>query len=154
MDSPQNHIWGPQLWFLLHSSAERFGHPLSKRLPDEEKRVWTGLLRSLQYTLPCPLCKKHYTSYLAKYPLVLTKEGIRLWLYRLHSEVNQRNNKPTPLSLEQMEETYAKPFQFTVHYPTVVKQMMMALRLGWSTREDIRRTIRFFEELMRYYDFF
>jgi hypothetical protein len=154
MDSPQNHIWGPQLWFLLHSSAERFGHPLSKRLPDDEKRIWSGLLRSLQYTLPCPLCKKHYTSYVAKHPIVLSKEGIRLWLYRLHSEVNQRNNKPTALSVEQIEEMYAKPFQFSLHYPTVVKQMTMALRLGWSTREDIQRTLRFFEELMRYYDFF
>ena len=153
MDSPQNHIWGPELWFLLHSSAERFGNPLSKRLPDEEKRVWTGLLRSLQYTLPCPLCKKHYTTYLAKYPIIFTREGIRTWLHRLHSDVNQRTNKPN-VSIEELPEKYGKPFQFTKHYPTVMRQMMMALRLGWSTREDIQRTARFFEELMRYYDFF
>ena len=153
MDSPQNHIWGPELWFLLHSSAERFGNPLSKRLPDEEKRVWTGLLKSLQYTLPCPLCKKHYTMYLAAHPIVLTKEGLRGWLHHLHSEVNQRTNKPN-LSIEDVAEKYGKPFQFTYHYPTVKKQMMMALRLGWSTREDIQRTVRFMEELIRYYDFF
>jgi len=153
MDSPQNHIWGPELWFLLHSSAERFGRPLSKRLPNDEQRIWSGLLRSLQYTLPCPLCKKHYTEYLKKYPIVFTQEGVRLWLYRLHSEVNQRNNKPN-LTMDELSEIYGKPFQFTKHYPTVFKQMMMALRLGWSTREDIQRTARFFEELMRYYDFF
>ena len=153
MDSPQNHIWGPPLWFLLHSSAERFGCPLSKRLPDEEKRVWTGLLRSLQYTLPCPLCKKHYTAYVAAHPLVFTRDGIRAWLHRLHSDVNQRTNKPT-MALEDLAETYGHPFQFTKYYPTVLKQMMMALRLGWSTREDIQRTARFFEEFMRYYDFF
>ena len=153
MDSQQSHIWGPELWFLLHSSAERFGHPLSKRLPGEEKRVWTGLLRSLQYTLPCPLCKKHYIAYLAKHPIVMTKEGVRSWLYHLHSEVNQRNDKPN-LSMEELSEKYGQPFQFTKHYPTVMKHMMMALRLGWSTREDIQKTARFFEELMRYYDFF
>jgi len=141
------------LWFILHSSVERFGRPLSKRLPEDEKRIWAGLLRSLQYTLPCPLCKKHYTAFLSTYPLVLTREGLRSWLWTLHNQVNERTNKPT-ITLEEVVERYDKPFQFTKHYPTVVKQMMMALRLGWSTREDIQRTARFFEELMRYYDFF
>lgn len=153
MDSPQNHIWGPELWFLLHSSAERFGRPLSKRLPDDEKRIWTSLLRSLQYSLPCPLCKKHYAAYLTKHPITLTREGIRTWLWNLHNEVNTRNNKPI-MGLEELIELYDRPFQFTKHFPIVVKQMRMALGLGWSTREDMLRTIRFFDELVHYYDFF
>jgi Erv1 / Alr family len=152
MDSPQNHIWGPALWFLLHSSVERYGYSVS--LPDEEKRIWNGLLRSLQYSLPCPLCKKHYTAYLASHPLVFTKEELRSWLYQLHCEVNQRTDKQTTVTIEKMEEIYGIPFQFTRYYPIIVKQMMMALRMGWSTREDVQRSIRFFEEIKRYYDFF
>lgn len=152
MDSPQNHIWGPELWTILHSSAERFGQP-SKRLPDDEKRIWFGLLRSLQFSLPCPLCKKHYISYFHTNQILLTREGVRSWLFNLHNQVNQRNNKPNEMTLEKLTEQYGKPFRFSQHYRIVVKQMMMALRLGWSTREDIQRTIRFFEELMRYYDF-
>jgi hypothetical protein len=152
MDSPQNHIWGPALWMLLHSSVERFGY--SPTLPTEEQRIWNGLLRSLQYSLPCPLCKKHYTTYLASRPLVFTKSALRLWLYHLHYEVNQRTGKSTTMSLEEVEEVYRTPFQFTRYYPIVLSQMMKALRLGWSSREDIQRSARFFEEIKRHYDFF
>jgi hypothetical protein len=92
-------------------------------------------------------------AYISKYPIVFTKEGLRTWLWNLHNEVNVRNNKPV-MPLEEVVERYNQPFQFTKHLPTVVKQMRMALRLGWSTREDMLRTIRFFEELIHYYDFF
>lgn len=151
MNSPQNHIWGPELWMILHSSAERYGSSSSKQLPNEEKRIWTGLLRSLRFSLPCPRCKKHYSEYLLSHPLVFSKEGIRSWLYHLHSDVNRRNEKQTEYTLEQVEEQYSKPFHFAKHELIVHSHMMMALRLGWSTREDIQRTIRFFEELRRYY---
>ena len=153
MDSPQNHIWGPALWMILHSSAERFGSLLLRRLPKEEIRIWGGLLLSLRYSLPCPACKKHYTEYLSKTPPPMQKEGLRAWLHHLHSQVNQRLAYPT-IALEQVEEQYRVPFHFSKHCAVVEKEMVKALRLGHATREDIQRTARFFEELRRFYDFF
>jgi hypothetical protein len=32
--------------------------------------------------------------------------------------------------------------------------MRLALRLNWCTHNDIQRTIRFLEEMLRFYDFF
>lgn len=152
MESPQNSIWGPELWMILHSSAERIGTKPT-HLPKEESRIWIGLLRSLQYSLPCPLCKKHYTAYSVSFPLPsITKDSVRSWLVHLHHQVNQRTGKPE--FMESIAEKYGQPFHFTKHYSVVAKQMLHAVRLGWCSREDVQRTARFFEEMKRFYDFF
>ena len=46
--------------------------------------------------------------------------------------------------------------QFVVNMVTepLVEQMNRALRLGWSSRNDIQKSIRSFDELKRFYDFF
>ena len=155
MDSPQNHIWGPNLWMILHSSAEHIGIPKHKKLPQEEKRLWTGLLNSLQYSLPCPICKKHYTAYITTHPITsVSKEFIRKWLFTLHSDINSRNGKQSDITIDKIPEIYTKPFSFSTHFNIFNQDMIKSLRLGWTSRNDILRTIRFCEELKRYYDFF
>jgi hypothetical protein len=126
-----------------------------KRLPQEEARIWTTLLSSLRFSLPCPLCKKHYTAYFTSKPIrTVNRDFIRQWLYDLHSQVNAQTDKPNNISLEQVSERYSQLFNFTHHYGIIMEQMMRALRLGWSSREDIQRTQRAFLELKRFYDFF
>ena len=155
MDSPQNHIWGPQLWIILHSATERIGLPQLTRLPQEEMRIWTTLLSSLRYSLPCPLCKKHYSEYILSTPITSVNPiFIRNWLFNLHCQVNNRTEKSNTITIEQLPEIYSKPFNFTAHFKIVVEQMNRAVRLGWSSRNDIQKTIRLFEELKRFYDFF
>ena len=139
---------------ILHSSAERIGLP-QHRLPQEEVRLWTGLLNSLQYTLPCPLCKKHYTAYLNSNPIIsVNREFIRNWLFNLHSNVNARTSKEQTITIDKIPEIYGKPFNFSAHFSIVNQEMIKALRLGLISRNDTSRTIRFFEEIKRYYDFF
>ncbi len=155
MDSPQNHIWGPHLWMILHSSAERIGSKNLNRLPQEESRLWINLLGSLRYSLPCPLCKKHYTAYFSTVPITsINQSFVRHWLYNLHNQVNNQTGKPNTITIEDIPEIYSKPFNFTAHYDIVVEQMNRALRVGWCTRDDIQRTIRHFQEFKRFYDFF
>jgi hypothetical protein len=155
MDSPLNHIWGPQLWIILHSSAEKIGSQQLKRLPQEETRIWTTLLSSLRYSLPCPQCKKHYTEFLSSNPITsVERTNIRNWLFNLHNQVSIRNGKQTEITIEQLSELYNKPFNFSAHFKIVTDQMIKAMRLGWCSRTDIQRSIRLFEELKRFYDFF
>jgi hypothetical protein len=140
---------------ILHSSTERINLPQHKKLPQEESRIWLNLLGSLRYSLPCPLCKKHYTEYYSSRPIpIFNKDVIRKWLYDLHCQINDRTNKSTTLTLEQLPEIYSKPFNFTYHFNIVITQMNLALRLGWSSRDDIQRSVRAFQELKRFYDFF
>lgn len=155
MDSPQNHIWGPNLWMILHSAAERIGQPNLNKLTLEETRIWTGLLASLRYALPCPACKKHYTEFYNSNPLAFfSRDSIRIWLYTLHYQVNERTNKNNNIGLEQLADIYQKPFNFTLHCNILKDQMGKAVSLDWSTRFDVQRSLRFLEELKRLYDFF
>lgn len=155
MDSPQNHIWGPELWMILHSAAERIGQPYLKKMAQEEARIWSGLLSSLRYSLPCPQCKKHYNEYfISKSILPIEKVNIRNWLFNLHSEVNRRTDKPNKITIEQIPELYSKPFHFSKHLGIISGQMTQAIRLGWCNRDDILKTIRLFQEMKRFYDFF
>ncbi len=155
MDSPQNHLWGPQLWMILHSATERIGNSSLRRLPQEESRIWTNLLSSLRYSLPCPLCKKHFTEYFNRTPITtFNRDFIRSWLFNLHNQVNERTGKPNTITIEQLPALYSNPFNFTAHFAIVTQQMGQAVRVGWSTRNDIQRSIRLFEELKRFYDFF
>ena len=155
MDSPQNHIWGPNLWMILHSAAERIGSQVLKRLPNEEARIWNGLLSSFRFSLPCPLCKRHYTEFIGSHPLPsITREGIRNWLYILHTQINDRTGKSTSITIEQLSEIYNVPFNFTHHYTIISQQMLQSIRIGWSVRSDTERSLRFLQELKRFYDFF
>jgi hypothetical protein len=155
MDSPQNHIWGPQLWIILHSSAERIGSKQLQRLPQEESRIWTTLLSSLRYSLPCPQCKKHYSDYILSTPITsIAQPFIRNWIYNLHNQVNARTGKPNNITVDQISEIYSKPFNFSAHFSIVIQQMHKAVQFGWSSRNDIQKSIRLFEELKRFYDFF
>ena len=157
MDSPQNHIWGPALWMILHSTAERIGSQVLKKLPEEEKRIWIGIINGLRFILPCPQCKKHYIAFLKENPIVLfNKDTIRNWLFQLHEQVNHHTNKTNEqrLTINQLPEIYSKPFQFTKYYAIFAKQVSLAIQLGWCTGEDVRRTARLFEECRRFYDFF
>ena len=152
--SPQNSIWGPSLWLILHSACERIGSQHLKRLPLEEARLWFGLLNSLRYSLPCPQCKKHYIIYSNETPIMqVTKETIRRWLFNLHDQVNQRNQKES-IPYDTITSQYEVPFNFTVHFKNVLDHMILAVRRGVCIHNDVQRTIRLFTEMKCFYDFF
>jgi len=155
MESPQTHQWGPALWMILHSSAERIGSIQVKYLQHEEHRLWTGLLSSLRYSLPCPQCKKHYQEYYSNHPInEISYSFIRNWLFQLHNQVNSRNNKENSITIDNLGEIYSKPFHFSRYNGIVMKHMKLAMAHNWCSRDDIQRTTRLFEEMKRFYDFF
>ena len=147
-----NSIWGPALWTILHTACEQIGVHDIKKLPQEESRIWLGLLQSLRYSLPCPQCKKHYTTFFTDKPIaIITRESVRRWLYHLHNQVNQRLEKLSfpETSLAQ----YQTLFNFSHQYEIIQGQMFAAVRQGWSSHEDVQRTLRFLMEMKCFYDF-
>jgi len=150
MESPNNNVWGPALWLILHSSCERIGYDPKKI--NDEIRIWYHLLLSLRFSLPCPLCKKHYQSYIQLNPITnITKDNIRIWLYKLHTYINQSLNKDN-MTFEGLIEHYSKEFCFTYSYQIINHQITLALQLGRIIREDAIRTLRLLEELKILYD--
>jgi hypothetical protein len=110
---------------------------------------------SLRYSLPCPVCKRHYTDFIGSNPLPqITREKMRNWLYMLHTRVNERTEKHTTITIEQIPEIYSVPFNFSHHFNIISQQMLQSIRVNWSVHGDIERTLRFLGELKRFYDFF
>jgi len=153
MEAPQTNIWGPALWMILHSSAERFGIQRIQ-LKGEEERLWSGLFQRLRQSLPCPACQKHYNEYHTKHPIIYTKEGLTSWLYHLHQQVNERTQK-NGISLEECHERYSAPFCFSAHFAILRQQLGLALRIRPPLkREELQGLLRLLEAIRRFYDFF
>lgn len=155
MSVPQNNIWGPPLWNILHSLAERIYVPKLPHLIKEQQRLWAGLLSSLRLSLPCPLCRKHYTEY---YNLHFPdnhihgdfKGYIRYWLYQIHHDVNSRLNRQN-IPIDTLSNVYSIYNNYHHDLNIVISQMSLGIRSGWIHRDDLTRVHRFIRQLFAFY---
>lgn len=85
-------VWGPIFWTMLHITT--LGYP---EFPtDAEKQGAVAFFESLQYTLPCPICKQHYADNLKRFPVqqaIGSKQQLIRWLFVVHNEVNKQLQK-------------------------------------------------------------
>lgn len=97
--------WGEPTWFLFHTLAE-------KAKPEYFQEIRADLLNII-YTictnLPCPDCAKHATAYMngVNFNSIVTKDHLRMLLYRFHNEVNRRKGF-AEFPLNQLSEKYSK----------------------------------------------
>lgn len=98
---PQNEEWGPLLWVVLHTLAEKAGkqdNPISK---GDEQRAWPLFVKTLGPIIPCPYCRDHFQDYIKENPFELPldytmwKQVIPSYFYQLHESVNARLGKPS-----------------------------------------------------------
>ncbi len=84
-------IWGPHLWFFLHSMS--FAYAKNKDHPtEEEKKYMYQFLESLKFVLPCA-CKDNYAKHFDKHPPKLdSRMELFKWLVDLHNKVNKQTN--------------------------------------------------------------
>lgn len=151
MEQQHNTTWGPAMWSILHHCTERIGMFPSKAALSEEKTMWVGFLQQLQYTLPCIKCRPHYTDYFIKKGLPdITKEGVRRWLYELHTAVNERLGKPN-IAYEELEGIYSQPFSFREMYQIINHQLHVALRLKWISLSLMERMLHDLNHFRRFY---
>ena len=57
-------IWGPHTWFALHSIS--FAYPLYPTSQDKER--YKTFINTLQYVLPCSVCRKNFRRNLKEFP--------------------------------------------------------------------------------------
>ena len=57
--------WGPKLWYSLHIIT--FNYPDTPTIID--KQNFETFFTSLQYVIPCSLCRQHYKEHLEKNPI-------------------------------------------------------------------------------------
>ena len=99
-------IWGPAAWKFLHYVT--FAYP--EYPTNEDVQNYYAFFNTIQYILPCAICKKHFSENLKKYPVNRALENGRLglveWLVVVHNSVNRMHGKPEWTMDEVMEEYY------------------------------------------------
>lgn len=110
-DYPVASHWGPPLWGLLHTLAERVS---TSPTTQEDKHLWNHALTALPKVIPCPECREHAVGWMAAHPVaeymaLTTKVDRRTWLidwfHAFHESVNARLGKP-PFEKARLHELY------------------------------------------------
>lgn len=86
-------VWGPFFWHTMHIVA--LGYPSSPTYSD--KKAAKEFFESLQFLIPCPICREHYAKFLqdkAIAPFLDRRQDLFRWTVDLHNSVNQTLNKP------------------------------------------------------------
>ena len=87
-------VGGPFFWHTMHLAA--LGYSATPTLP--EKRAAKEFYESLQYMIPCPLCKTHYAEFLKQYPITPSLDSrmdLFRWTVQIHNAVNESLGKPS-----------------------------------------------------------
>jgi ATP-dependent Zn protease len=101
-------IWGPKFWFALHTITFNY----SVNPDEEEKERVRNFFNSLEYILPCKLCRVNYSHHIRQNPIenkLNSRKDLVFWLIDIHNMVNVQNNKPK-LSYEQVITIYEKAY--------------------------------------------
>jgi hypothetical protein len=102
-------IWGPQMWFTLHSIT--FNYPLKPT--EEDKNNYKNFFTYLQYVIPCTVCQKNYVRHLKESPVeynLNSREKLVKWLIDLHNMVNGETGKKL-LSYNNVIKKYEQAYQ-------------------------------------------
>ena len=105
--------WGPLLWTILHSLAEKSGRPVSPMYAEDERRAWLQIFKLTGEIIPCHICKEHFQIYLKEHPVDHLKDisqadlhnYVTNWFWEVHNWVNMTLQKPT-FPKESLASTY------------------------------------------------
>ena len=85
-------IWGPHLWFSLHTIS--FNYPLIPT--NEDKDNYKMFYVSMQHVIPCSICKKNYIRHLKEHPIekhLNSRKLLVYWVIDIHNMVNSEIGK-------------------------------------------------------------
>ena len=85
-------IWGPHLWFSLHSIS--INYPLSPS--EDDKNNYKNFFLNLQNVIPCSICKKNYKRHLIEHPIdnfLENRQKLVFWVIDIHNLVNSETGK-------------------------------------------------------------
>ena len=85
-------IWGPHLWFFLHTVS--FTYPINPT-PEDKQNVKEFFL-ALRHVIPCSVCKKNYKRHLKESNIdeyLVNRKSLVHWVIDLHNLVNIETGK-------------------------------------------------------------
>lgn len=87
-------LWGPSMWFVLHTAALKY-----PATPTEaDKRNMGRFVTSLRFVLPCDGCCRGFETVLRRTAFgdkdLASSDALFAWTVRAHGMVNQKLGKP------------------------------------------------------------
>lgn len=160
MQGPQVSEWGPALWRIFHSFAEKTGRQaVAIRGSDEEQRCWLNLTNALKRSMPCPNCKHHYREYVAvnKIENIFASKGeerrnrLREYFFTFHNKVRERKSQIIDFKIDDLSSKYGayNKGNYAADLRIIIEHLRRGLFLSWLSREDMIATIRSLDELQR-----
>ena len=99
-------VWGPGLWFFLHTIS--FNYPQHPTI--EQKNHYKQFILQLKYILPCRYCRENLKKNLKALPLTAkdlkNRASFSRWVYNLHELVNKMLGKKSGLSYRDVRERH------------------------------------------------
>lgn len=86
-------VWGPIFWTTMHIVSLGY----SQTPTPQERDAAVQFFESLKYTIPCPICRTHYSAFLETMPVrkaVTSRNDLVFWVFTLHNAVNTKLDKP------------------------------------------------------------
>ena len=87
-------VWGPPLWRILHT----IGFSPTDEVRTHSRNI-IRFIRNLAESLPCKLCRTSYREFMTQLPplqQMVESNDLALWLFLLHSKVNEKLGVVTP----------------------------------------------------------
>jgi hypothetical protein len=106
-------IWGPHLWFSLHTIS--FNYPLKPTQKDKDD--YKLFFIHLQEVIPCSVCKKNYKRHLNEHPIEGFLDSRKLlvyWVIDMHNMVNAEIGKKIlsyDIVIKKYEDVYKKKIE-------------------------------------------
>ena len=138
MEASKLSRWGPFVWWVLHTSAEQLGKERPPLIATDEVNRWIMLLKSVETVMPCPMCREHYRDWMKRHPIVQFRDlrgedlrfRARLWLYKLHEEVNTSRGVDSEIPIESVRELYSNVSDFQGKINTLMDILKANVQLG------------------------
>jgi hypothetical protein len=153
-----NEIWGPLLWDILHRIAEQVGKTKPAIVQTDEVQKWIQMMKTVENSMPCALCRNHYKEWLTKHPLnalsnlrgVAFREAARKYLWQLHENVNVRNGKNSGISLEMCPTLYGscEPLQESLDkFTKYIQDQILFGRIKGEGLREFRKQLTYVRKL-------
>ncbi len=88
-------IWGPHFWMFFHIITTKYPEKPSEL----DKLMARGLINSIPYILPCKICKRHFKTNIANFPLndndISSRDKFIKWFIDFHNIVSISLKKTT-----------------------------------------------------------
>ena len=103
-------IWGSTLWFSLHTITMNYPNNPTYA----EKKDYKNFFISLEYVIPCSVCRKNYQRHLKEHPIdnhLDSRRKLVYWLIDIHNMVNAeigKKNMSYKNVIDKYEKIYSK----------------------------------------------